>query len=97
MKLCRRIALLAGLIGLLWVIGPGLAHACPVCFQAKSEDSRIAFLITTIAMTGLPLLLGGALVFWVRRRLKQLAAEDQATATRRDPVGGEAALGTPQT
>lgn len=46
----------------------GAAEACPVCFQAKTDASRVAFIATTAFMTVLPLLLVGVLAWWVRRR-----------------------------
>ena len=33
---------------------PAVAHACPVCGQAK-EESQLAFIVTTTFMTLLPL------------------------------------------
>lgn len=57
---------------------PGLALACPVCFDGPAE-SRAAFLATTAFLTLLPLgMLAGAGV-WLRRR---------ARASREEPSGG---------
>ncbi len=47
---------------------PGIAEACAVCFQAKTDASRIAFIATTAFMTALPLVLFGSVVYWLRRR-----------------------------
>jgi len=49
---------------------PGVASACAVCFQAKTDASRIAFIATTGAMTAAPLILIGALAWWVRKRFR---------------------------
>ncbi len=49
----------------------GVADACPVCFQAKTEASRIAFIATTALMTFLPLAVVGGGVWWVRRKFAQ--------------------------
>jgi hypothetical protein len=54
----------------------GSAEACPVCFQAKNDASRVAFIVTTGFMTGLPLLLVGGVAWWVRR---QFRSADPAT------------------
>ncbi len=62
-------SVVAAMIGI--VVGlalAGTAEACPVCFQAKTDASRVAFIATTGFMTALPLLLVGALVWWVRRQ-----------------------------
>jgi hypothetical protein len=47
---------------------PSLAHACPVCFSAKDEAGRLAFLGTTLFLTALPLLLIGGVIYWVASR-----------------------------
>ncbi len=51
-------------VGLLW---SGAAHACAVCVTA-SERSRLAFFVTTIFLTLLPLALIGAGLYWLARR-----------------------------
>ena len=43
------------------------ALACAVCFSGRDE-SRIAYLITTIGMTAMPLLALGAGIWWVVRK-----------------------------
>jgi high-affinity Fe2+/Pb2+ permease len=50
---------------------PALALACPVCFSAKNEGARIAFLATTVFLTALPLLLIGGVITWLARRAAQ--------------------------
>lgn len=57
---------------------PALALACPVCFSAKDEASRIAFLATTVFLTALPLVLIGGVVMWLTRRVQ--AAEQAGDA-----------------
>jgi hypothetical protein len=47
---------------------PGTAEACAVCFQAKSDAARVAFIFSTAAMTFLPLLVIGGVAWWVRRQ-----------------------------
>ncbi|MFQ5697178.1 MAG: hypothetical protein ACE5IL_02710 [Myxococcota bacterium] len=46
---------------------PGFARACAVCFSA-SDETRDAFLGTTVFLTVLPLLMIGGLVLWLWRR-----------------------------
>jgi hypothetical protein len=50
---------------------PALALACPVCFNAKNEAARIAFLATTVFLTALPLFLIGGTITWLARRAAQ--------------------------
>ena len=54
---------------------PEMAGACAVCFSGRDE-TRAAFLATTLLLSVLPLAMVGALVFWLRRRA--LALERQA-------------------
>lgn len=68
----KLVALIVG-IGLLGI--PGAAEACAVCFQAKNDATRIAFIASTAAMTGLPLLIVGGLAWWVRRRFARAELE----------------------
>lgn len=48
-------------------MSPRLAQACAVCFSA-SDETRDAFLGTTVFMTVLPLLMVGGVVVWMWRR-----------------------------
>lgn len=52
----------------------GEASACAVCFQAKSDATRVAFIASTAAMTFLPLLVVGGVAWWVRRKFVQADA-----------------------
>jgi hypothetical protein len=53
---------------------PAGAFACPVCFAAKDEAERLAFLASTVFLTALPLILMGAFIGWAARRAKALEA-----------------------
>ncbi len=57
----------------LW-LWPAAAPACSVCFSA-TEENRLAFLLTTIFLTFLPLTLIGAGLWMLRRRALQLGSE----------------------
>ena len=63
-------ALIAAMLLLAW---PELAQACAVCFSARSDEAREAFRITAVFLTFLPLVGIGGLVWWLRRRARQLA------------------------
>jgi ABC-type spermidine/putrescine transport system permease subunit II len=54
---------------------PSIAEACAVCFQARTDDTRIAFIVSTAAMTFLPLVVVGGLAWWVRRKFGQAEAK----------------------
>ena len=56
------------------VLGLSRLDACPVCFQSGGEE-RWAFYATTAFLTVLPLSMVGGIVFWLRRRFRQLEEE----------------------
>jgi hypothetical protein len=57
------------------VMLPTLAAACPVC-GTTTEGQRVAFIVTTGILTFLPLMLMGAGIWWIRKRVLE-AEEDQ--------------------
>ena len=54
------------------------AFACAVCFDAN-EETRTAFIATTIVLSLLPLGLMGGFIYWLWRRAQ--AADSQPTHT----------------
>jgi hypothetical protein len=50
---------------------PDSAAACAVC-SAGSEESRKAFLFTTVLLSMLPIAMFGSLFWWFRRRFREL-------------------------
>ena len=56
---------------------PETAGACSVCFSG-TDETRAAFLATTVLLSVLPLAMVGSLVFWLRRR--SLALDRQGGA-----------------
>jgi hypothetical protein len=51
---------------------PATVLACPVCFSAKDEANRVAFVASTAFLTVLPLILMGLFIGWAARRAKAL-------------------------
>lgn len=70
-RLLYRGALVFALIAI-----PNICLACPACVDPR-ETNRWAFLSMTMFMSLLPLGMFGALVFWLRRRVK--AVEEIST------------------
>ena len=66
------------LVVLAVVFAPEIAAACSVCFSGRSDQTRTAFIATTGLLTALPLLLIGALVWWLRRRAGQIQRSESA-------------------
>jgi len=53
-------------------LAPELARACAVCGAGANEDeSRVAYLLTTVALSALPLGMLGGFAFWLRREHKR--------------------------
>jgi high-affinity Fe2+/Pb2+ permease len=77
----RKHACRLGVVLALVLYGPA-AWACPVCFSAKNEANRTAFVVTTALLTFLPLGLIGGGVWWLRRRARESA---EASSPRRLP------------
>jgi hypothetical protein len=58
--------------GTLAVATPRLAHACAVCMSGREDDVQLAFIVTTVFMSVLPLTVVGAAIWWLRRRLREM-------------------------
>jgi len=58
---------------LLW---PTAAQACSVCFSA-TDGNRMAFLITTVVLSLLPLGLIGGGILYLRHRFRQVEHEER--------------------
>jgi hypothetical protein len=54
---------------------PRLASACAVCSAGRDDETRLAFLLTTLFLSVLPLGIVGGAVWWLVRRSRQLARE----------------------
>jgi hypothetical protein len=63
---------LAAAPAVLLALAPELARACAVCGAGADEDeSRVAYLLTTLALSVLPLGLFGGFVIWLRRQYRR--------------------------
>ncbi len=59
---------------------PQAARACAVCTSGTEDENRLAFILTTVFLSALPLLMVGGLAWWLRRRARELE---------RDPARGD--------
>jgi hypothetical protein len=65
----------------LTVFAGGSAEACSVCISA-SEETRVAYYVTTVIMMAFPFLCLGGLVFWLARAARiQRKAQEAALAS----------------
>jgi hypothetical protein len=56
----------------LLALAPEAARACAVCGAGADEDqSRVAYLLTTLALSALPLALFGGFLLWLRARTRR--------------------------
>ena len=78
-----RYAQLGSLTLLLLLVLPSAAWACPACL-AMSEENRVAFAQTAVALSLLPLGMVGGVGFWLRRRAKDQDGLDNEAEDRQD-------------
>jgi hypothetical protein len=57
---------------------PQISWACAVCSAGREDENRLAFILTTIFLTALPLSLVGGVVWWLRGRARQMEATTEA-------------------
>ncbi len=69
---------LAWLAAFLLAGAPRAAEACSVCMSGRDDETRAAFLGTTVLLSILPLLLIGGIAWWVWRLARRQAAEAEA-------------------
>ncbi|MEM7410430.1 MAG: hypothetical protein AAF430_09375 [Myxococcota bacterium] len=80
-------SLLALFLLAIWALAPDAASACAVCYGG-GEESRTAFIVTTLFLSVLPVALVGGIVWVVWRRIRDFELEPRAdeaapeTATR---------------
>jgi cbb3-type cytochrome oxidase subunit 3 len=79
--------ILVAAVALALSVAPSAASACAVCTGGQDDETLAAFLAGTITLSLLPLAMIGGLVWWLRRRARQLAAEEAAGVIRL-PVSG---------
>jgi len=77
----------------LWaLLLPEAAAACAVCGGAGTEETRIAFLLTTVFLSVLPPAIVGGIVLWIWRRAR--AQQEAPVATPRASDGARASSAT---
>lgn len=59
-------------VGALTFLLPSAAQACYVCMSGREDDVQLAFILTTVLLSLLPLGLIGGAVWWLRRRLREM-------------------------
>ena len=65
-------ALPAALLGAALLWAPQASRACAVCMSGTEDATRLAFILTTALLTFLPLGIVGGLVWWLRRRAREI-------------------------
>jgi len=80
-------SLLAASLLLVTALLPELAAACAVCTAGTGEDSRQAFIWTTVFMSVLPLAAIGAGVLWLRRAMVRAREAERLAEARLSAAG----------
>ncbi len=63
------------------VLSPAIASACAVCTAGRDEENQLAFLLSTLGMSLMPLIAIGTLVFVLWRRIQKLEVETETART----------------
>ena len=73
---------------MVWVMltAPSVSQACAVCTAGRDDENALAFLLSTIFMSAMPLVALGTVLFVIWRRVQKLDAEQEA----RQPVRRDA-------
>jgi hypothetical protein len=87
-----RLALSTALIALVSCLFPEAASACSVCYGG-AEESRKAFLFTTVLLSMLPIAMLGTLGWWVSRCNREAEAPLPPLAA--EPLAPSGAPATP--
>ena len=61
---------------------PSVAAACPVCFSPSDDANRMAYNLSTLGLTLLPLGLIAGIGLWLWRRAKAVEAPPVAASER---------------
>ena len=77
----------AGALVALLLLAPRIALACSVCMAGRDDETRTAFILTTVFLTVLPLALIGGVVGWLTRRARNPESQRSVSASPRlDPA-----------
>ena len=60
---------------------PASALACPMCFSAKNEAGRVAYLATTGVLSFLPLIVIGSTILLVKRHIDKNSPTPRSSRT----------------
>ena len=79
----------AGLVAALVVASPQASRACAVCMSGRDDETRTAFLLTTVFLSLLPLVAAGSAAWWLRRRVRELERRAAPGLPPAAPASGE--------
>ena len=67
---------------LVWLLmaAPSVAEACSKCLSGRSDETKLAYILTTVFLSLLPPLAVGGVVWWLVRRARALSRVEVAAA-----------------
>lgn len=71
------------------LLAPRASEACSKCLSGRSDETKLAYILTTVFLSVLPLLAIGGGVWWLARRARaqnRMAAARSGPAAARRPV-----------
>jgi hypothetical protein len=72
----RRRAALAPGVSLVLLLAPRISEACSKCLSGRSEETKMAYLLTTVFLSVLPPLAIAGVAWWLLRRARALEREE---------------------
>jgi len=72
-------------VALALLLAPRASEACSKCLSGRSEATKLAYILTTVFLSALPLLAIGAGAWWLVRRAR---AQERATEEGTVPEAG---------
>ena len=66
------------------LFAPSVSQACSQCLATRTRENQIAFIATTVFLSIMPLLVAGGIALFLRKRVREMKAREEARAAARE-------------